>query len=170
MFKDNTKKSILIKINLIALITCAVLAALFFIPSVSNRLFNTSLSGWISMSGRTEGLLNVIKSLVSSDSILAWLIGPEGISNFNGLAYEMGPLSIFVQIGIIGLVLFYYMIINCINKMNKSSIFQYAIKCSLTMWCIYGCIECGLWLPPTALNLFFVLALGYVYKYKEVEE
>ena len=36
------------------------------------------------------------------------------------------------------------------------------IKLSIFIWTIVGCIEGAFWLPPTALNIFLILALGLV--------
>ena len=99
--RDRTKKSFLVRFLLIILCIICIIFVFNFMPSVANRFLDTSPSDWISMSGRTEGLIKVIDSVSKSNSFLAWIIGPTGIINFSGLAYEMLPLSLFAQTGFI---------------------------------------------------------------------
>lgn len=108
-----------------------------------------------------KGLVTVLKTVWSSNSIIAWFIGPQGIVKYSGLAYEMLPLSLFAQTGIIGVILLYGFFIKAYCSFSKKDYIQKAIKLSLIIWLIIGCIECGYWLPPTALNIFMIIGLGF---------
>ena len=162
--REKTQKAILGKILTIFLCIICLVLVFIYIPSIANRFFGTEKSDWISMSGRTEGLITVLKTVWSSNSIIAWFIGPQGIVQYSGLAYEMLPLSLFVQTGIIGVILLYGFFIKVYCSFSKKDYIQKAIKLSLIIWLIIGCIECGYWLPPTALNIFMIIGLGFVSK------
>jgi hypothetical protein len=114
------------------------------------------------MSGRTAGLINVFTTVNNSGSVLAYIIGPEGIIDYSGLAFEMLPLSTFVQVGIVGIILLYNIYFQMLKKIKSSNLIAKGIKLATIIWLIIGCIECGYWLPPTAMNLFIMLAIGYI--------
>lgn len=164
MEREKTRASMYRKV--ITIIMCIIMIILVFkyVPSIANRFFNTDKDDWISMSGRTEGLISVIKSVNESNSIVGIFIGPYGVSEYQGLAYEMFPLSIFVQTGIIGMVLLYYIFIKTINVMDKRDFVQKSVRRAIIIWLIVGIIECGYWLPPAALNIFMIIGLAYASK------
>lgn len=169
MDKDNSKKTVVFKFFAIFIGLCSIFIVFNYIPSVSNRFFDTKASDWISMSGRTEGLFTVFRTVYESNSFVAWIIGPSGISTFSGLAYEMFPLAMFVQLGIVG-VLFMYLILYIVIKRMKNHIIHQSIKLSIIIWMIVGIIECGFWLPPFALNLYLLMGIGLSLNNYEEEE
>ena len=116
----------------------------------------------MSMSGRTEGLTEVLNNFSQYKYIFIWFIGSNGFIENVGLAYEMTPLALLVQVGIIGIVLFYGILYQVWKRMNKKKWLQNAVKLSIFIWTIVGCIEGAFWLPPTALNIFLILALGLI--------
>ena len=136
-----------------------------YVPSVANRFFDTDASDWVSMSGRTEGLINVINCILGTDNIflllLAILIGPKGVIPLYGVAFEMLPTSLFAQTGIIGMILIYAFFIYTIKELNTKDYVSGGVRSSLIIWLIIGIIECGYWLPPTALNIFLLIGLAY---------
>lgn len=161
---EKTKASILRKMAIIVLSIVVVICVFELLPSVANRFFGTK--DWTSMSGRTEGLIEVFSSIDKSNNIFAYIFGPYGIVEYSGLAYEILPLSLFVQTGIIGLLLLYYAFFSTYIRLAKNNYVSKGIRLSLIIWLIVGCIECGYWLPPAALNLFAILSLGL--KAKEI--
>ncbi len=162
IFKKNKNlKDILKKILIIIMTLIAIFLTFKYVPQISNRFLNTSFEDWISMSGRTEGLIEVFKSVWDSGSILGLIIGPYGVSQYSGLAYEMFPLSVFVQLGLIGITLIYAVFIKSTRVLKKSDTVEGAIRLALIIWLIVGIIECGYWLPPAALNMFTLIGLGY---------
>lgn len=165
--KSTSKRNFFYKI-LFAFLTIFSIVLIFeYVPMVANRFFNTKMSDWISMSGRTEGLISILNSVRNSNKILPWLIGPNGLIQYSGIAYEILPLSLFVQIGIIGVVVVYSIFLSSIKVLSNDDIGK-NVKISLIVWLIVGLIECGFWLPPTAINLYLVMSLGIDYK-KEVK-
>ena len=170
MERKKTEKAILGKILTVFLCIICLVFVFIYIPSIANRFLGTDKSDWISMSGRTEGLTTVLQTVWSSNSILALFIGPQGIVKYSGLAYEMLPLALFAQVGIIGMVLLYGFFIKIYFSFNKKDYIQKAIQLSLIIWLIIGCIECGYWLPPTALNIFLITGLGLASKNINKEE
>ena len=131
-------------------------------PAVANRFFNTNSSDWINMSGRTKGFFDVFNTVNNSNNVLAYLFGPEGIIKYSGLAYEVLPLSVFTQTGLIGLILLYSIYIKILTRVKINNPISKGVKFAVVIWLIIGCIECGYWLPPTAMNLFIILAIGHI--------
>ncbi len=168
--KEKNKGSFMRKVVIMALCIISIFVVFNYVPSIANRFFNTDKSEWISMSGRTEGLLNVLNSITRSGTIIGIIIGPYGVSYYSGLAYEMFPLAIFVQLGIIGMIFIYGIFIKCIIDMKSKNYISKSVKLALEIWLIVGIIECGYWLPPTALNIFFIIGLGYASKRIERED
>ena len=125
-------------------------------------LVEVSFKYFPSISGRTEGLTEVLNNFSQYKYIFIWFIGSNGFIENVGLAYEMTPLALLVQVGIIGIVLFYGTLYQVWKRMNKKKWLQNAVKLSIFIWTIVGCIEGAFWLPPTALNIFLILALGLV--------
>ncbi len=158
MENDKTKKSLALKIMTILLCGVSFIIVFQLFPVVSSRFFGTS--NWLSMSGRTEGLIEVFNSLKYSNSILAYIIGPYGIIQFSGLAYEMLPLAVFVQTGIIGLLLLYSVFFVFLKLSKNENYISKATHLAIIIWLIVGLIEGGYWLPPAALNIFMILGLG----------
>lgn len=148
----------------IIILMCLVLVGVSFkyFPSIAARFSSMDKSSIMSMSGRTEGLTEVLNNFSQYKYIFIWLIGSNGFIENAGLAYEMTPLALLVQVGIIGIVLFYGTLYQVWKRMNKKKWLQNAVKLSIFIWTIVGCIEGAFWLPPTALNIFLMLALGLI--------
>lgn len=159
--KEKTLKDILKKISIIIMALIAIFLIFKYVPQIANRFLNTDLEDWISMSGRTEGLIEVFQTVWESGNVLGLIFGPYGISEYSGLAYEMFPLSLFVQLGIIGVILMYTIFVKVIFELRKTDFIESAIRLSIIIWLIVGIIECGYWLPPAALNMFTLIGLGY---------
>ena len=159
--KNRSLRDILKKILMIVLACTSIVLIFKYVPQISSRFLNTSLEDWISMSGRTEGVIEVFKTVWDSGSIVGLIIGPYGVSQYSGLAYEMFPLAVFVQLGIIGVILMYTIFVKSTRGLRKFDAVEGAIKLALIMWLIVGIIECGYWLPPAALNIFTLIGLGY---------
>lgn len=148
----------------IIILMCLVLVGVSFkyFPSIATRFSSMDKSSIMSMSGRTEGLTEVLNNFSQYKYIFIWFIGSNGFIENVGLAYEMTPLALLVQVGIIGIVLFYGILYQVWKRMNKKKWLQNAVKLSIFIWTIVGCIEGAFWLPPTALNIFLILALGLI--------
>lgn len=148
----------------IIILMCLVLVGVSFkyFPSIAARFSSMDKSSVMSMSGRTEGLTEVLNNFSQYKYIFIWFIGSNGFIENVGLAYEMTPLALLVQVGIIGIVLFYGILYQVWKRMNKKKWLQNAVKLSIFIWTIVGCIEGAFWLPPTALNIFLILALGLI--------
>ncbi len=162
--KNKTKKDLLAKLMILIMCVVAIILIFNYIPSIANRFLETDVKDWVSMSGRTEGLILVMQSLSKSNSVLAYIIGPYGIANYYGIAYEMLPLSVFVMVGIIGLFLLYPVFFRAVKDLKNVDYICSGIRTALIIWLVVGCIECGYWLPPAALNLFLLIGIGYAQK------
>lgn len=166
---EKTQKSFYRKIVMIFLCFMLVIFSFKYFPTIATRLSSMDKSDIISMSGRTEGLQDVVKNFNEYKYAFIWLIGSKGFIERVGLAYEMTPLAMLVQIGLIGLLLFYGILYNVWKSMDKKMWLQNAIKLSIFIWVVVGCIEGAFWLPPTALNIFLLLAIGLANQ-KYIEE
>lgn len=157
--KSKSKLQFLVKyfIILMLILTIPLIFGLF--PSISSRFLNTNKEDWFEMSGRTQGLIDVANSMKKSNSFIAYLIGPAGVTEYSGLAYEMTLLSIFVQIGLIGVFLLYSFYFIAISKSKKNDYFDIGIRVAIKLWLIYGLIEGGYWLPPTIINIFMLIGI-----------
>lgn len=162
--KDKTKKNIERKITLVCVCCILIIISFKCFPTIATRFSSMDKSDIISMSGRTEGLQTVIKNFMDYKYVFIWLIGSAGFIDKVGLAYEMTPLAILVQIGLIGVVIFYVILYKIWKVMENNIFLQKGVKLSIFIWVLVGCIEGAFWLPPTALNLFFILALGLASK------
>lgn len=164
IFLENEKNKNSIYRKSIIILMCLILVGISFkyFPSIAARFSSMDKSSIMSMSGRTEGLTEVLSNFLKYKYIFIWFIGSNGFIENIGLAYEMTPLAILVQVGIIGILLFYGMLYKTWKKMSKKMWLQNAVKLSIFVWTIVGCIEGAFWLPPTALNIFLILALGLI--------
>lgn len=168
---EKTKSSIIRKMVIIMLCLLSICFVFTYMPSVVNRFTNTNKEDWIGMSGRSEGIQTLAKSISSNNNIftwiLAWFIGPNGIVQYSGLAFEMLPAALLAQTGIIGIILLYSFYINIRRYLGKEKWFEKAVSLSILIWLIVGCIECGYWLPPTALNIFAIIGIATSLKCRE---
>ena len=164
IFLENEKNKNSLYRKAIIILMCLVLVGVSFkyFPSIATRFSSMDKSSIMSMSGRTEGLTEVLNNFSQYKYIFIWFIGSNGFIENVGLAYEMTPLALLVQVGIIGIVLFYGILYQVWKRMNKKKWLQNAVKLSIFIWTIVGCIEGAFWLPPTALNIFLILALGLI--------
>lgn len=163
---DYTQRNFIEKITLLFIIPIIIVIIFLNAPSVLNRFCGTNVSDWLSMSGRSDGFITTFNSVLNSDSVLAWLIGPEGIVPWYGLAYEMLPLAMFVQIGFLGVLFYYYCFVRslCQARLFFKVDLMKGMYFGLLIWLVVGLIEAGYWLPPGALNVFVVVGLIASYK------
>lgn len=165
MKREKNKSSIIRKGIILFFCVISLFLVFNYMPSVTNRLLDTDKDGWISMSGRTEGLINVINCIIENGNpflvIMSILIGPKGLISYWGVAFEMFPTSLFAQTGIMGMVLIYAFYIYTIVELDKNKYISGGIRSSLIIWLLIGIIECGYWLPPTALNIFLLVGLAF---------
>lgn len=165
MKREKNKSSLFRKGFIILLCITSLILVFIYVPSVANRFFGTNKSDWISMSGRTEGLVNVVNCILWAKNplllLLSIIIGPKGLISYYGIAFEMLPTALFAQTGIIGIVLIYAFFIYVIKELNGKDYVSGGIKSSLIIWLIIGIIECGYWLPPTALNIFLLIGFAF---------
>ncbi len=173
MKREKNKRSLVRKGIILFFCVISLFLVFNFMPSVTNRFLGTDKDDWISMSGRTEGFINVINSILENGNvfllILSILIGPKGVISYWGVAFEMFPTSLFAQTGIIGMILIYAFYINAVLKLDKNNYISGGIRSSLIIWLIIGIIECGYWLPPTALNIFILVGLAFGKKDEKVK-
>lgn len=171
ILKDNKKiKDLLYKFFILIAGIIMFLFILEKFPSITNRLLNMDLETLLSASGRTEGAIEFLNSTFSDGNFfLNVLIGPFGLIEDKGLAYEMTQLAIYKVSGIIGLALWCIPILIIFKTLKSNENIQYSYKIAILVWFLVAMIEGAYWLPPTAINLFIMLGLGTAYK-KYVEK
>lgn len=157
---EKTKKSLNRKLFMIFVCSGLVIVSFKYFPTITTRFSTMNKSSIMSMSGRTEGLKEVLENFGQYKYAFIWLIGSAGLIENVGLAYEMTPLAILVQVGLIGVGIFYGVLYKVWKCMDEKEWLQKSIKLSIFIWICVGCIEGAFWLPPTALNIFLLLAIG----------
>lgn len=113
--------------------------------------------------GRTAAIISYFDWLLENGSVFNYLFGSLGM-DYPGGAYEMTYFAIFVQQGLIGLALFLlpvFCIMSLIRKDLHEDWIIDGIYRGLILYFVCAFIEGAYWLPPTAINLWAVLALGY---------
>ena len=106
-----------------------------------------------------------------------WLLaGPFGLTNYWGSAYEMTYFCILMLGGILGMLAFLvpivYIFVKKLVFYRKTSPIVKGVFEGVLVYLIIAYVEGALWLPPTAINLWMVLSIGYktcLYK-KETEK
>ena len=129
---------------------------------LARLLGSMNIDVFLSGSGRTDNALRYFKW--SIDNLWSVFVGGIGAS-YEGGGYEMTYVAIFVFGGLIGLALFLYPII----RVQKKAINTYRVTGNnmalgvfegLSVYLLTAFIEGAFWLPPTAINFWFVCALG----------
>lgn len=143
-----------------------VIAAIFLnmFPQILERFKDSfTLKNINDLSGRSESMSQLIDYFVNKTEWI--LIGPYGLTSYWGSSYEMAYFCILMIGGIAGLVAFLgpiiYILVKYIGKHIKDSKVLKGVCHGLVVYIIIAFVEGALWLPPTAVNLWMVLALGY---------
>ena len=162
---NNTVKDLIKKI----LISFCTIGIIIFIlikfPAVSQRLLSIDFATFINASGRTSGAIEFLDNVYNNGNFAVnLLIGPYGFIEDKGLAYEMTELAIFKIGGLLGLILWLSTLVIIYVKLKVKDKVQKSYKIAILVWGSISIIEGAYWLPPTALNLFTMLALGMSYK------
>lgn len=164
--KDNKRiKDLLYKFFILIVGIVIFLFILVKFPSITNRLLNIDIETFLQASGRTEGAIEFLNSAIQDGNILInILIGPFGLIENKGLAYEMTQLAIYKVGGIIGLILWCIPILMIYKLLKSSNYIQYSYKIAILVWFLVAIIEGAYWTPPTAINLFTMLGLALASK------
>ena len=143
-----------------------VIAAIFLnmFPQILERFKDSfTLKNINDLSGRSESMSQLIDYFVNKTEWI--LIGPYGLTSYWGSSYEMAYFCILMIGGIAGLVAFLapilYILVKYIGKHVKDSKILKGVCHGVVVYIIIAFVEGALWLPPTAVNLWMVLALGY---------
>lgn len=164
VFNNDTKiKSVIFRFIIILTLMIGIPYAFNNSPQLQARVGQTTEDNVSTLSGRTPDAVNLFDS--ASNDIVSILIGPYGLIQFNGGGYEMTYVAIYMLSGLLGLLLFSMFIAISLYKLKKHIETNPVAK-----GCYYGMItyffvafvEGAFWLPPTALNLFTVFAIGAV--------
>ena len=143
-----------------------VIAAIFLnmFPQIVERFQESfTLKNINDLSGRSESMNRLINYFTNKTEWL--LIGPYGLTNYWGSSYEMAYFCILMLGGLAGLIAFLgpivYIIIRYFVRHTKESKVLKGITHGVIVYLIVAFVEGALWLPPTAINLWMVLAMGY---------
>lgn len=164
IFNGNLKfKAMTVRIATILALIIIIPYAFHNVPQLQARLTQTSTINISTLSGRTPTALELLRS--SSNNIISLFIGPYGIIQYEGGAYEMTYFAIYMLSGLIGLLFFFIPIIYALYKLKKHSNLNLVSRGCFYGIIVYGFtafIEGAFWLPPTALNLWTIFAIGMV--------
>lgn len=163
--KVNSLKELLIKISMIPIGGTFIVYLLKRFPQITQRLQSTSLENLIGLGGRTDGLVGMLNSLKMTDSFFILFVGFFGLYDMQGFAYEITPAAIWMVGGMIGLFLWYFNIYLAVKECGNNNPISIGAKQAIIIWLLVSIIEGAFWLPPTVLNLWFVLGLASNCKY-----
>lgn len=149
---------------IIAFIPIIALIFLNMFPQIIERFQDSfTLKNIDDLSGRSESMNRLINYFTIKTEWL--LIGPYGLTSYWGSSYEMAYFCILMIGGVAGFIAFLGPIIYIISryfiKQYKESNVIKGITHGVIVYLIVAFVEGALWLPPTAVNLWMVLAIGY---------
>lgn len=162
-----------VKIQTLAAICVAAIAAVFgvcllvarFAPDMADRVMSlfdaeTMLQG----AGRTGGALEYFAWL--SQQPTAFLFGGFGM-DYNGFAYEMTYICVFLLGGLVGFILFMWFLLSTVGgtivKLPKKDPFARDFSVGILAYWIIAFIEGGYWLPPIAWNVWTIIGVARSY-------
>ncbi len=127
-----------------------------------NRMFGTSMNVFFQGSGRTNSAMEYFRWI--STNMWAIVCGGLG-ATYSGGAYEMTYIAVFIMGGIIGVTLFLLpfvkVLLLCKNGLRKrNDSLLHGVKEGLTIYLITAFLEGAYWLPPTAINVWMICAMG----------
>lgn len=172
--KKFSRKSML---NMLVIIIAFVIVFAFVFNKLNNyfivrilTIFDSEILA--SGTGRIPGALKYFNWAANEKNILIFVFGGYGL-NYSGGAYEMTYMCIFILGGIVGLILFAlpiatilinsykYCNANYLRSDNITNILKGTVI-GLVLFLIAAFAEGGFWLPPTAVNLWMLLAIATV--------
>lgn len=143
------------------------IAAIIFLsmfPQIAERFKDSfTLKNIDDLSGRSDsmnGLIDYFKYCTE------WIIiGPYGLTQYWGSSYEMTYFCILMIGGLCGIFAFVvpvmYVVIQKLFRYRKTNRIIKGVVDGVIVYMIIAYVEGALWLPPTAINLWMVLAVGY---------
>lgn len=157
------KRNVLFACVIVAMIPVVAAVFLNMFPQIGERFRDSfTFENINDLSGRSETMNALINYFSYRTEWL--LIGPYGLTNFWGSSYEMTYFCILMLGGIAGLAAFLgpivYVIFKKLIKYRNSSPIIKGIVDGVVVYLIIAFVEGALWLPPTAINLWMVLAVG----------
>lgn len=113
--------------------------------------------------GRISAMIQYFRWLFGDFNPAAVLFGAFG-ADYEGGAYEMTYMTVFITGGLIGLSLFLMPIISALRKgkkyLNKHDDWMVrGAREGILVYAVTAFVEGAYWLPPTAINLWTVMAL-----------
>ncbi len=132
------------------------------------RLMSVMNKKFFSGTGRIEHFMEYLY-WANRKNLFAFLLGGFGFK-YEGGAYEILYFALVVLGGIIGLVLFLYPIVKILKKyfrMKDRKWYQDAVCQGCVVYLFTACMEGAFWLPPTAVNFWFMMGVLYNTCFKE---
>ncbi len=168
-FAKRARTKLLLCVSAIILSFLGIFILSVCFPTVSERITATDASAITRAGGRIEPLTRLIGSTVNTGFLpLSLLLGPFGLIEQDGFAYEMTPFAILNFSGIIGLMIWLLSVFSGFRDSYHVSDSTKRIVAGGTIavvaWFIMATIDGSYWTPPTALNLFTIIALVQVAK------
>ncbi len=143
----------------------AVFALAYFIislaPDMVDRIMSVfDLQTLFEGAGRTAGAFKYLQWVIVNPA--AFLFGGTGMA-YDGFAYEMTYLCVFLAGGLVGTVLFLKFLwkpLRLIGRFSKKDLLIKSIFTGLAFYWIVAFVEGGYWLPPVAWNVWLIAGLG----------
>jgi hypothetical protein len=150
-------------------LTLAVVVLLFFVPIMRTRTLEAGMQKQIELGGRVDPAAILIRESLRDTNVVAFLVGPDSrivriIGAQGGGAYDMLYLALFQISGVLGLLLWLAPVGLSMWTMSKarSDPLVKAVLISLICYLIAALAEGAFWYPPTAFNLWMMIAIGWL--------
>lgn len=150
-------------------LTAAVVAFLFFVPIVRTRTIEAGMGKMTDLGGRVDPAAILIEESLRDVNVVAFLVGPDdrtvrSIEAQGGGAYDMLYLALFQISGVIGALVWLAPIVWSIWSMSKarSDPLVKATFIGLISYLVAAIAEGAFWFPPTAFNLWMLMAIGWL--------
>jgi hypothetical protein len=147
----------------------AVVVFLFFMPVMRTRTLEAGMRKQVEMGGRVEPAALLIRESLRDTNVVAFLVGPDdrtmrSILAQGGGAFDILYLALFQVSGVIGALLWLAPVGLSVWTMSKarSDPLVKAVLISLICYLVAALAEGAFWYPPTAFNLWMLIAIGWL--------
>ena len=155
----------------IAVVFAACFVVTRFVPDMFHRIMSLfDIDTMLQGAGRTNGAVEYFTWLAKQP--VAFLFGGFGM-DYNGFAYEMTYLCIFLLGGLVGFLLFLCFLLfttgRILSRLPREDALARALLIGILTYWIIAFVEGGYWLPPVAWNVWMItgVARSYINSYKK---
>lgn len=136
-----------------------------FAPDMFDRVMSLfDLETMLQGAGRTDGAIRYFQWLARQP--VAFLFGAIGM-DYNGFAYEMTYVCVFLLGGLVGFMLFMGFLLSAVGRavgrLPKRNTLARAFFIAIVVYWVIAFVEGGYWLPPVAWNVWTIVGIARCY-------